>query len=115
MPADLVVLAMNNFDVIFGMDWLAKYRAYLDCFRKIITFKVDEVNAGVMFEGVRKKYDTRLVSAFKAERMICSGCEGYIAFITKKKPVQELKDIPVVCEFPNVFPDEVPGLLQQGK
>ena len=40
-----------------------------------------------------------------------SGCEGYIALISEKKPVHELRNIPVVCEFLDVFPDEVPGLL----
>ncbi|XXG63050.1 hypothetical protein AAC387_Pa05g1320 [Persea americana] len=67
MPADLVILAMNDFDVIFGMDWLVKYRACLDCFRKIITFRVDEANASVLFEGTQKRFDTRLISALKAE------------------------------------------------
>ena len=61
VPADLVMLAMNDFDVIFGMEWLAKYMACLDSFRKVITFTVNEANASVMFEGVWKKYDTRLV------------------------------------------------------
>ena len=129
MPADLVVLAMNDFYVTFGMDWLAKYRACLDCFRKIITFRVDEASASVLYEGTQKKFDTRLVSALKAERIMRSGCEGYIAFISEKKPVQKLKNIHIVCEFPDVFPDEVSGLppfqtcfqmkcrvyLQQGK
>ncbi|XXG85952.1 hypothetical protein AAC387_Pa11g0946 [Persea americana] len=110
MPADLVILAMNDFDVIFGMDWLAKYRACLDCFRKIITFRVDEANASVLFEGTLKRFDTRLISALKAERLMHSGCEGYIAFISEQKPEQKLEHIPVVCEFPDVFPDEVPGL-----
>ena len=82
----------------------------MDCFRKIITFKVDEANASVLFEGVQKKFDTRLVSALKAERMMRSGCDGYIAFITEKKLGKELKDIPVVCEFSDVFSKEMPGL-----
>ena len=89
MPADLIILAMNDFDAIFGMDWLTKYRACLNYFCKIITFRVDEVSASVLFEGMQKKFDTRLVSALKAERMIHSGCEGYIAFIYEKKPVQK--------------------------
>ena len=87
MPADLVILAMNDFKIIFGMDWLAKYRACLDYFRKITTFKLDKANASVLFEGVWKKYNTRLVSALKAERMIRSSCEAHIAFISKKKPM----------------------------
>ena len=36
MPADLVLLRMDDFDAILGMDWLAMYRAVLDCFNKVI-------------------------------------------------------------------------------
>ena len=32
--ADLLVLGMTTFDVILGMDWLARYRAYIDCDRR---------------------------------------------------------------------------------
>ena len=30
MPANLVVLEMNGFDIILGMDWLSKYHACVD-------------------------------------------------------------------------------------
>ena len=45
--------------------------------------------------------------------MIKSGCAGYLAFITEdnlSKAVRAVEDIPVVCEFPDVFPEEIPGL-----
>ena len=80
MPADLIVLAMHDFDVILGRDWLAKYHACMDCFNKT-TFKIDEASVVVIFEGAKKSMDTRLFSAIKAERLVRSGCEGYIAFI----------------------------------
>lgn len=38
------------------------------------------------------------------------GCEGYIAFITEDMWSKGVEEIPVVCEFPYVFPDEIPGL-----
>ena len=101
---------MNDFDVIFGMDWLAKYIICLDCFCKVITFKVNEFNASVLFGGLQKKCDTTLISIFKAERMMCSGCKGYIAFISKKKPVKELGGIHVASKFLDVLPNEVSGL-----
>lgn len=56
------------------------------------------------------RFDTRLISALKAERMIHSGYEGYIAFISEKKLEQKLENISIVCEFPYLFPDEVLGL-----
>ena len=32
--ADLVALDMRDFDVVFGMDWLSRHRATLDCYKK---------------------------------------------------------------------------------
>ena len=35
---DLIVLEMKDFQVILGMDWLAKYCATIDCKKKIVRF-----------------------------------------------------------------------------
>ncbi|RVW14025.1 Transposon Ty3-I Gag-Pol polyprotein [Vitis vinifera] len=37
MPVDLVLLDLQDFDVILGMDWLASYHASVDCFEKRVT------------------------------------------------------------------------------
>ena len=38
LPADLRVLKMHDFDVIFGMDWLAQHHAHLDYFEQHVLF-----------------------------------------------------------------------------
>ena len=38
--ADLTLLEMQDFDIIFGMDWLAAYYAIVDCHRKKVIFQV---------------------------------------------------------------------------
>jgi hypothetical protein len=38
MPTNLVVFEMSGFDIILGMDWLSKYHASIDCFRKEIVW-----------------------------------------------------------------------------
>lgn len=43
--------------------------------------------------------------------MIQIGFEGRIAFITENKQSKKLKDISVVYEFPDVFPEEISGFL----
>ena len=40
LPAELIILPMKEFDVIFGFDWPTKYNAKLDCISKTITFSV---------------------------------------------------------------------------
>ena len=39
------------------------------------------------------------------------GCEAFLALLLDSKMRQvNLEDIPVIKEFPNVFPEELPGL-----
>ena len=83
LTASLIVLAMSDFDVILGMDWLAANRAVLDCFNK--TVKLRSLDRSVEFVGAKKPTSTRLISALKADRLMRSGCEGYIAFIAEDK------------------------------
>ena len=40
MLVNLVLLDLQDFDVILGMDWLASYHAFVDCFRKRVTFSI---------------------------------------------------------------------------
>ena len=38
--ADLVLLDVIDFDVILGMDWLARHYASLDCREKVVIFRI---------------------------------------------------------------------------
>ena len=40
IPVNLVILNLQYLDVILGMDWLASYHAYVDCFGKWVTFNI---------------------------------------------------------------------------
>ena len=101
---------MSDFDVILGMDWLAGYHASMDCFHKTLTFKLEETQAGVLFQGERRSPRAGFFSALKADRLLRSGCVGYLAFITEDKRSQGVEEIPIVEEFPDVFQEEIPGL-----
>ncbi|XP_070046060.1 uncharacterized protein [Nicotiana tomentosiformis] len=44
-------------------------------------------------------------------KMICQGCDAYLAHIVDTRlGSPSIKDIPTVCDFPAVFPDDLPGL-----
>ena len=53
-----------------------------------------------------------VISALKVARLLNGGCEGYLASVVIETEEQrpKLEDIPVVNEFPKVFPEELPGL-----
>ena len=40
LPSDFVVLPMREFDAIFGMDWMTRHRALIDCRRKKVQLRL---------------------------------------------------------------------------
>ena len=52
-----------------------------------------------------------VISALIASKLLRKGCEAYLACIVNTE-VDKLKlaDIPVVCEFSDIFPEELLGL-----
>ncbi|GJR55093.1 reverse transcriptase domain-containing protein [Tanacetum coccineum] len=80
---DLMPVDLGSFDVIIGMDWLAKYHALIICDEKV--------------------------------KCIEKGCLVYLAQVTSKKTEDKseeksLEDVPIVQEFAEVFPEDLPGL-----
>jgi len=53
-----------------------------------------------------------MVSAMRASKMLASGCIGYLANMVDKSKEIKLRpeDIPIVKQFVEVFPEELPGL-----
>ncbi|GJT73729.1 reverse transcriptase domain-containing protein [Tanacetum coccineum] len=69
------------FDVFIGMDWLSKYHARIICDEKVVHIPIDG--------------ETLIIRA---------------QIMEKKSDEKRLEDIPVVREFPEVFPEDLPGL-----
>ena len=109
-PADLVALDMRDFDVVLGMDWLSRHRATLDCYKKEVKLNRPG-KLEVKFRGLRRELSSCMISAMTAQKMLCKGCQGYLAYVVETgKEGTILDEIPVVREFPNVFPDDIVGL-----
>ena len=109
-PADLIVLGIHDFDIILGMDWLSKHRAILDCYKKEVRLVRPE-EPGVIFRGIRRETAPSLINAMTASKMLRKGCQGYLAFIVdRRQEGTRLEDIPIIKEFPDVFPDDISGL-----
>ncbi|WJX78130.1 hypothetical protein P8452_61383 [Trifolium repens] len=86
---DLVILPLQDLDVILGMDWLSRYDVDLSCKRKTLTF------------GEESKEVKDVENLTQRFMMLCSMSEG-------ETPMVE--NLLVVCEYPEVFPADVPGL-----
>ena len=107
LAVDLTVLAMeDDFDVILGMDWLARHDAHIICRERRIHFEFED-GARVTLKGRRLGRGVKPISACAALRAIEGGCFGFLVAIAVENDVVRLEDIPVVREFPGVFPDEL--------
>ncbi|GKA23272.1 putative reverse transcriptase domain-containing protein [Tanacetum coccineum] len=77
---DLMPIELGTFDVVIGMDWLVEQDAVIICGKK-------------------------------ARKYIERGHQLFVAHVTEKEPKEKrLEDVPVIRDFPEVFPDDLPRL-----
>jgi len=107
--ADLVVLDIQGYDVILGMDWLTKYRATIDCKEKMLTVVTPE-GENFVFKSGDSNHSAPLISATRVCKLMEKGCTASLCAIeVLETPELDPKDIPIMQEFLDVF-QEVQGL-----
>ncbi|XP_071733201.1 uncharacterized protein [Rutidosis leptorrhynchoides] len=105
-----LVMPIPSFDVVLGMNWLSDHKANIKYDRKVISFPVDG-GKRVVARGDRGGFRCPLLSMMKARKSLAKGCDSFLAYVIDvKKEKKVVSDIPVVSEYPEVFPDELPGL-----
>ena len=93
-----------------GMDWLAKHRATVDFYRKEVQFSQPE-EPEVIFCGEKKILSTSLINIIQANKMLRKACQGYLVYaIEYGNSEMQLAEVPMVNEFFDVFPEDLPGL-----
>ncbi|GKC45670.1 putative reverse transcriptase domain-containing protein, partial [Tanacetum coccineum] len=80
---DLMPVKLGSFDVIIGIDWLAKYHALIVCDDKVV--RIPYGNELLIIRVTSKKVEDR-------------------------SEEKRLEDVPIVREFLEVFPEDLPGL-----
>ncbi|XP_015079684.1 uncharacterized protein LOC107023484 [Solanum pennellii] len=93
------------------MDWLSVYHVVLDCNTKTVTLAMPGVPR-VEWKSVSCSYPSKVISFIRAQRLVERGCLSYLAFIrdTSVEPPPMDDSVPVVQEFPDVFPSDFPGV-----
>ncbi|GJY20862.1 putative reverse transcriptase domain-containing protein [Tanacetum coccineum] len=112
MPVEL-----GSFDVIIGMDWLVKYHAVIVCDEKIVRIPFGNEILIVRGDGSNNGHESRLniISCTKTQKYLLKGCHVFLAHVTAKKAEDKseekrLEDVPIVRDFPEVFPEDLPGI-----
>jgi hypothetical protein len=88
IKTDLVLLPLEGMDIILGMDWMTKHKVLLDTSSRVI--EIDSPHNGA-------------TTLYLPQQEYCYSCVSAITDI-------KLEDMPIVCEYPDVFPDDLPGM-----
>nr|GEX59451.1 putative reverse transcriptase domain-containing protein [Tanacetum cinerariifolium] len=114
---DLMPVEMGSFDVIIGMDWLVKYHVVIVCDETLVRVPVGD---GILIfhgNGSINGNESRLniISCTKTQRYLLKGCPIFLAHVTikeakDKSKEKQLEDVPIVQDFLEVFPKDLPGI-----
>ncbi|GKF27390.1 putative reverse transcriptase domain-containing protein, partial [Tanacetum coccineum] len=114
---NLMPIELGSFDAIIGMDWLTKYQAIIVCVEKIVRIPWGNETLIIRGDGSNQGNETRLniISCTKTQKYFLKGCPIFLAHVTTKKAEDKseekrLEDVPIVRDFPEVFPKDLPGL-----
>ena len=106
-------MQLGSFDVIVGMDFLHENHAEVVCFEKMIRFSLTNGDLLCVYGETASK-GLKLMLCVQASKYLRKEYNAFLANIVvaekEKKGKTEVKDVPVVHEFPQVFPDDLPGL-----
>nr|GEU72718.1 reverse transcriptase domain-containing protein [Tanacetum cinerariifolium] len=116
---DFLPVELGKFDVIIGMDWLRRYHAVIVYEEKLV--RIPYGNETLIFRGNesnnRRESRLTIISCSKDQEYMAKGCQIFLAQIFAKKEEdksegKQLKDVPIVQDFFEVFPKHLPGLLR---
>ena len=85
--ANLILLHSASLDVILGMDWLSQHMGHIDCARKVVYLTSPS--------GEQVGFSPKL--------------QGPHLFALEAKPALEIHEVPTVCDFADVFPEDLRG------
>nr|XP_043619756.1 uncharacterized protein LOC122591560 [Erigeron canadensis] len=108
---DLIPVEISSFDEIVGMDWLSKHHATICCHEKSVHIPLQNSEI-LIVQGDKSTNELKIVSAMKFRKYLDKKDHlVYLAHVIDKS-AKELKvqDIPIVRDFPDVFPDNLPGI-----
>ncbi|XP_071726824.1 uncharacterized protein [Rutidosis leptorrhynchoides] len=102
------LIPMGEFQVIVGMDWLGENEGIILCRKKIVLVQSPN-GKNSWIHGDRAKRTVPICTYAKAKRFLLHGCRAFLAHVVDgAKTVPKANEIPIVNEFLDVFPDELP-------
>ncbi|XP_076952772.1 uncharacterized protein LOC143626647 [Bidens hawaiensis] len=107
---DLIPIELGSFDVVIGMDWLSAHQAAVGCHEKVVRIPV--ANGEVLtVQGEEGGTAIGVISMLRAQKLLRKGHLAVLAMVSDTRTEEKrIEDIPIVRDFPEVFPKDLPGL-----
>jgi hypothetical protein len=88
IKSDLLLLDLKGMDVLLGMNWMTQYHVSIDIPSRTVEIGSPENEPSLLYLPQPQYFNS------------CTYATSGV----------KLKEIPVVCEYPDVFPDDLPGM-----
>jgi hypothetical protein len=88
IQSNLITINLEGVDVILGMDWMTLHKVVLDISDRVVEINSPTVGHTTLYLPSKDSTDS---------------CD----YVTIISPLDEIQ---VVCEYPDVFPEELPGM-----
>ncbi|KAJ3707978.1 hypothetical protein LUZ61_011683 [Rhynchospora tenuis] len=110
LKIDLLVMDIANYDVLLGIDWLTQHLAIINCAKREVAFKLP--NQTISTLKCRKPNDPiPYISTLETKHLMEAGSIAYLVTVIDLNSTKlDLSSIPIVSEYPYVFPEEISGL-----
>nr|GEU88364.1 reverse transcriptase domain-containing protein [Tanacetum cinerariifolium] len=115
-PYANVVTELDSFDVIIGMDWLKTYHSVIVCDEKIVRVPFRNETLIIRCDGSNNGTQLNIISCTKTRKYLLKGYPVFLANITTKtikdkSEEKRLENVPIVRDFFEVFPKDLPALV----
>ncbi|KAI3819709.1 hypothetical protein L1987_13557 [Smallanthus sonchifolius] len=108
---DLIPIQLGSFDIVVGMDCLSTNHVEIICAEKLVCIPLKSGDT-MTIHGERSGKNLKIISSMKAHSLLRKPTTmAFLAHVMEKKTQgKKLQDVPIIKDYPEVFPDDLPGL-----
>jgi hypothetical protein len=108
LPLELLPMRIGGFDIVLGMDWLTANRANINCAQKTLDVHLPD-GSRIEIKGDKPGKTNSLISMMKSQKCLRKGHKIFLLYVIENEE-KNIKDVLVVANFEDVFPEDLPGL-----
>nr|GFD22220.1 putative reverse transcriptase domain-containing protein [Tanacetum cinerariifolium] len=106
---------LGSFNVIIGMDWLTTYHVMIVCDEKIVRVPFGNESLIIRCDESNNGAYLNIISCTTTRKYLLKGYPVFLENITTrtikdKSEEKRLENVPIVRDFSEVFPKDLPGL-----